>query len=170
MSDDLTTWLRRRIEGRRYLAQRTIELGNNEVWEEPSSGVLVTSEPSETDHWHGTWPMGDSSLARLMEANDPCDTLARCEAELAILDEYEAQDRDVTLMLGPDCQRLREWAGLQLTVRLLAKGYRHHPGYQEETRTCHQCGGTFTCNRYDNTKHCSLSCSATCQHAGGCPR
>ena len=86
--EEPVAWLRKRIRERLYLAQRTIELGNHAEWTELSSGVLVTSEPTETDTWHGTWPMGDSSLARLMEANDPQDTIARCEAELAILDEH----------------------------------------------------------------------------------
>ena len=81
-------WLRQRIRERLYLARRAIELGNAAEWTEPSSGVLVTGEPTETDTWHGTWPMGDSSLTRLLEANDPRDTIARCEAELAILDEH----------------------------------------------------------------------------------
>ena len=36
-------------------------------------------------------------------------------------------------------------------------------------RPCHQCGGTFIVNRYDKSRHCSKSCAATCQHAGGCP-
>lgn len=48
--------------------------------------------------------------------------------------------------------------------------HRRDSGVDNETRTCHQCGGTFTCNRYDKTKHCSKPCGATCQHAGGCPR
>jgi len=91
--DDLAAWLRQRIRERRYLAEHAIELGSNAVWEETSSGVLVTSEPTEADHWHGTWPTGDSSLTRLMEANDPRDTIARCEAELAILDEHAIVQR-----------------------------------------------------------------------------
>ena len=85
---DPVAWLRRRIEERLYLARHAIELGNNAVWVEQSSGVLVTGEPTESDAWAGTWPTGDSSLTRLMEANDPQDTIARCEAELAILDEH----------------------------------------------------------------------------------
>lgn len=86
--EDPAEWLRQRIRERLYLAQHAIELGNAAVWAEQSSGVLVTGEPTETDVWHGTWATGDSSLTRLMEANDPRDTIARCEAELAILDEH----------------------------------------------------------------------------------
>src|ERR1700683_1817767 len=88
MSSDPVAWLRQRIRERLYLARHAIELGNTAEWTEQSSGVLVTGEPTEADTWHGTWAMGDSSLTRLMEANDPQDTIARCEAELAILDEH----------------------------------------------------------------------------------
>jgi hypothetical protein len=47
---------------------------------------------------------------------------------------------------------------------------RRASGKDDIERSCHQCGGAFTCNRYDATRHCSKSCAAKCQHAGGCPR
>lgn len=34
---------------------------------------------------------------------------------------------------------------------------------------CHVCGGTYSANKYDEIRHCSHSCAATCQHADGCP-
>ena len=144
-------WLRQRIRERLYLARRAIELGNAAEWTEPSSGVLVTGEPTETDTWHGTWPMGDSSLARLMEANDPQDTIARCEAELAILDEHyilHREDRSeayeefsVTPHPGAGgcdfgCVTCHYrgmggvWGkGYCRTVKFLAGGYRYRPGF-----------------------------------------
>jgi hypothetical protein len=133
--DELVPWLRQRIRERRYLAEHTIELGSNAVWAETSTGVLVTGEPTEADAWHGTWAMGDSSLARLMEANDPQDTIARCEAELAILDEH--QSVAVPLMAWRGCGTCKDpIAGPAAfpcrTVRLLATGYRHRDGYREE--------------------------------------
>ena len=130
--DELVTWLRRRIEERLFLALHTIKLGSNAEWNEQSSGVLVTGPGTDADCWDGTWAMGDSSLTRLMEANDPRDTIDRCVAELAILDGYEARNEDADLMLGPAVLHQREWSGLRLAVRLLATGYRHRPGYQEE--------------------------------------
>ena len=129
--DEAIEWLRQRVRERLYLAQHTIELGNHAAWTEQSSGVLVTSEPTAGDTWHGTWAMGDSSLARLMEANDPQDTIARCEAELAIIDEFTSRHQDAYLMLGPSIARQREWEGLRLAVRLLASGYRHREGYAQ---------------------------------------
>lgn len=87
--NEMVTWLRRRVEQRLYLARHAVELGNAEVWTELSSGVLMTVAPdAPQDGWDGIWAMGDSSLTRLMEANDPRDTIARCEAELAVLDLF----------------------------------------------------------------------------------
>ena len=45
---------------------------------------------------------------------------------------------------------------------------RRAAGTDDMERTCHVCGGTFTSNKYDEIRHCSHSCGATCQHAGGC--
>lgn len=150
---DLATWLRQRVRERLYLAQRTVELGNNAEWTEQSSGVLVTSEPTEADAWHGTWVTGDSSLTRLMEANDPRDTITRCEAELAILDVHyilwrhdtsEAYEEfSVVAVGGADkdhgCVTCHYYGqggvkgyGYCRTVRLLGYGYRFRDGYREE--------------------------------------
>lgn len=135
--DELVPWLRQRIRERRYLAGRAIELGNAAVWEETSSGVLVTGEPTEADAWHGTWAMGDSSLARLMEANDPRDTIARCESELAVLDLHDAEPLETDLPDGDYrvrqvCTRCDDGYWPCRTVRLLGYGYRWQPGYREE--------------------------------------
>jgi len=147
---ELPAWLRQRVAERLYLAQHAIRLGNAFEWTEQSSGVLVFAEPTETDTWHGTWAMGDSSVTRLMEANDPRDTIARCDAELAILDELaaatarrkaEAADYGAwaagdapavrPAFSGPDVKLIE---GLERAVRLLGWGYRHRPGYREEWR------------------------------------
>ena len=142
--DDFTAWLRQRIQARLALARRTIELGNNAEWTEMSSGVLVTGDETGGDPWEGTWPMGDSTLTRLMEANDPRDTIARCETELAILDEHAPDYLSKYGSPGPPlCQRCltaREgyeelWEGDPYpcrTVRLLGSAYKHQPGYREE--------------------------------------
>jgi hypothetical protein len=126
---DAVEWLRKRISERLYLAQRTIEIGNAAEWTELSSGVLMTVAPdAPQDGWDGVHPMGDSSLTRLMEANDPQDTIARCEAELAILDEhglYDVNDEAYCRICG-DCPQV---AYPCHTVSLLAAAYRHREGY-----------------------------------------
>ena len=152
-------WLRQRIRERLYLARHAIELGNAAEWTELSSGVLMTVHPDDDtkDTWDGVYPLGDSSLARLMEANDPQDTIARCEAELAILDEHfiltnenriEAYEEFSVVPWGAKggagdqgsgCVTCHYYGmggvkgyGICRTVRLLASGYKHRPGYREE--------------------------------------
>jgi hypothetical protein len=133
--EEPVAWLRRRVENRLYLARHAIELGNAAAWTELSSGVLVTGEPTETDTWHGTWPMGDSSLSRLMEANDPQDTIARCEAELAILDAC-LPDASMEAALERGDVSTEEYVSSEIAgatvLRLLASAYKHWPGYREE--------------------------------------
>lgn len=53
-------------------------------------------------------------------------------AKLAIIDEYEARDKDADLMLGPPVPRQREWEGLGLAVRIIAVGYQRRRGYRQE--------------------------------------
>jgi hypothetical protein len=149
--DELVTWLRRCIEQRKYLAEHTMELGNAAEWTELSSGVLVTARPDNPqddphDRWDGVHPMGDSSLTRLMEANDPRDTIARCEFELAMLDDYAAtlavkENVEAKLRRGeePSSSEGRDYmdAGRELcayesVARRLGYGYRHWPGYKAE--------------------------------------
>jgi hypothetical protein len=47
--------------------------------------------------------------------------------------------------------------------------HRRASGVDDIERACHQCGALFTRNRYEKVRHCSQSCAAKCQHAGGCP-
>lgn len=72
-------------------------------------------------------------------SDDAGEQAARCEAELAILDEhapqrgYDQPDGDLT----PICVRCADdrmygYAYPCRTVRLLLSGYRHWPGYQAE--------------------------------------
>jgi hypothetical protein len=59
---------------------------------------------------------------------------------------------------------------LRFCSKACKAAYRRAARLDHVERTCHQCGGVFAANRYDATRHCSRSCSATCQHAAGdCP-
>ena len=46
---------------------------------------------------------------------------------------------------------------------------RRASGVDDIEIVCHQCRGVFVANKYDKIRHCSKSCSATCQHTGRCP-
>ena len=94
----------------------------------------------------GQPPDLDEANAAHMALNDPQDTIARCEAELAILDLYE---RTLAIVRAPvDLKALatekpviremrardyldaeRESCVLREVVRLLAGGYKHRPGF-----------------------------------------
>lgn len=140
MSDELVPWLRQCIRERLYLATHAMELGNAAEWSEMTSGVLVTARadnPQEDPHdrWDGVHAIGDSSLTRLMVANDPRDTIARCEAELAVLDEHRPFDPDSD-WLRDFCATCGELDHRKIrfpcrTVRLIGYGYRYRPGYRE---------------------------------------
>jgi hypothetical protein len=147
MSDDLTAWLRKVVGERLALArmavsvQADVEDGALTIpaepaaaslrWREQSSGVLVTSDGREDDAWYGTWAMGDSRLTRLIAANGPCDTIARCEAELAILDLHFSNDFE----RYPECVHCAVEYWPCRTVRHLGYGYRARPGYREEWKS-----------------------------------
>ena len=137
---ELVPWLRQRIRERLFLATHAVELGSFAEWEERSSGVLVTGDGTDSDPWRGTWVTGDSSVTRLMEANDPRDTIARCEAELALLNEHAVirmPYQDARGVPGHFCECATCGFGGPdrsypcKTVRLLGYGYRHWSGYRE---------------------------------------
>jgi hypothetical protein len=138
--EELVPWLRQRIRERLFLATRTVELGSFAEWEERSSGVLVTGDGTDSDPWRGTWVTGDSSVTRLMEANDPRDTIARCEFELALLDEHAVirmPHQDARGVPGHFCECATCGFGGPdrsypcKTVRLLGYAYRFRDGYRE---------------------------------------
>jgi len=127
-SEAAVAWLRQRIRERMFLAQNTIRLGNAAEWQELSSGVLMTCRPDDPqDRLDGVHPLGDSTLTRLMEANDPQDTIARCEAELGILDLHAlwAGEPSAHPAMGAAACAVSD------AVRHVARGYRHWEGYAE---------------------------------------
>lgn len=98
MSDDLVTWLRERIES------------DLSEWRVREAHFLAGREREGDYHY--------------FEARE---RVARCEAELAILDLYEQQAAKDNNAMEED----RTWL-LARVVRLLATGYRHRTGYREE--------------------------------------
>ena len=145
MSDEgAVAWLRQVIEGDKGEAQLAVSAENIiAAWVEPTSGVLQTGMGTEADCWDGTWALGDSRLARFIARHDPQDVIADCEAKLATLDEHTP---DYLSMYGspgpPQCKTCitdrsgyeEHWEGDPwpcLTLRLLARTYRHREGYAD---------------------------------------
>jgi len=139
---DPVAWLRKAVEERLAAARLVTAPCDDDCarpcgfhpaaaaeWHEMTSGVLETAEgTARKDPWAGVWAMGDSRVTRFIAANDPRDTIARCEAELAILDRYEKQDAKAS---ENAMEEDRAWT-LWPVVALLASGYRYWPGYEEE--------------------------------------
>jgi hypothetical protein len=108
MSDDLATWLRRRIES---------GLGE---WREREAHFLAVREREGDYHY--------------FEARE---RVAHLETELAILDEHlPRQDEErCGICISERTGYEEEWPDDRFpcrTLRLLASGYRHRSGYQEE--------------------------------------
>lgn len=119
---DLATWLTAVWDEEERLA---IKAGGDR-WI-LDGGIVHESHPSrEVVDW--VYDEADEHIAY----HDPASVLARIAADRAILAEYVARDKDVDLMLGPDCERQREWSGLRLALRLKAEQYKSRPGFNPE--------------------------------------
>lgn len=170
MNGEALGWLRQQIEARLKAAR---EAGTGDRWEadrhydalwvvdfKPSAGpVDLELLPDACIHIADAAPYEDprfasmfAPLARHVALNDPQDTIARCEAELAILrehhilwatsDDEDYADFSVVRIGGADldhgCIRCHYYGmggvkgyGACQTVRLLAGGYQHWPGYTD---------------------------------------
>jgi Family of unknown function (DUF6221) len=168
VNDNMTAWLRKQIETRMALAREASPKTDGHWWRRETvfyvNGTLAPVGPLYAgemcrDEDGGilggeyivVYDEGAPSDAQFehIAANDPRDTSARCEAELAILDEH-ASDGDAR---WPECIRCADthpancdcgWeagggehrraahAYPCRTVRLLASSYRHRDGYKEE--------------------------------------
>ena len=167
----LLSWLREAITERLELARKadtgerweadkhydalwTVDLkpglGQVENWEEARDAQVPVPglAPYEAPRFLAVF----SAHACHIAASDPQDTIARCEAELAILDEHyilfkgssdeKWEEFSVVSIGGADkdhgCVTCHYYGmggvkgyGICRTVRLLAAGYKHHPGYAE---------------------------------------
>lgn len=172
MSEDLITWLRRQVEARKALAVKAAHDTDGHWWRREHApfagsddmepiGPLYSGEPWLDDD--GTVFGGENTVVYdegcpseaefdHIAASDPRDTIDRCEAELAILDEHYILTRDdrnedyedfcVVSIGGANkdrgCVTCHYYGqggvkgyGYCRTVRLLGWGYRHRDGYQE---------------------------------------
>jgi hypothetical protein len=147
VSDDLTAWLRAEVEARLKLAREASPHSDGHWWRrttDPGDG----GPPEPVGHLYGGEPLTDTDGEALggefivvydegapsdaqfdhIAANDPQDVIARCEAELAILDLYERQ----AAKNGENAmEEDRAWT-LAPVICLLGSGYASRPGYREE--------------------------------------
>ena len=158
---DLAAWLREAITERLELAQKatpgpwrwgdwsatfgTPEMERNALEHSPGHGPFPNPERRDIEAI-GVLRLQDSlecddrpereASALFIAANDPLETIARCEAELAILGEHKPVD--VPGMAWRGCATCKDsvtrWPKTFpcRTVRLLGSGYRHRDGYRED--------------------------------------
>lgn len=172
MSDELTAWLRRQVQARLELAREASPHSDGHWWRRETvlymdggtapvghlySGEQVTDEDGDVfgGEYIVVYDEGAPSDAQFdhIAANDPRDTIARCEAELAILDEHyilwrhdtnEAYEEFSVVSIGSanqdhGCVTCHYYGqggvkgyGYCRTVRHLGYGYKFRDGYREE--------------------------------------
>lgn len=120
---DLAAWLTAIWDEEERLAT---EAGGDR-WVLAGSGIIHEGQPFSDVV---DWVFGEAGGH--IAAHDPASVLARIAADRAILAEFVARDKDVDLMLGPDCLRQREWSGLRLALRLKAEQYKDRPGFNPD--------------------------------------
>lgn len=146
--EELSAWFRAAIEARREAAKLAAREGGAWTQDDPlrySGRISSLGGPVVYDEGSP-----DEYQAAHIALNDPQDTIARCEAALAILDlhkpvipvafEDEGREWRECQECGPNNGLSEFWAvpgqGEAFwpceTIRLLASGYRHWPGYREE--------------------------------------
>ena len=148
---DLFSWLRAQIEARKALAVAACgDPGHPVAWVLESHGgssAIIRDEYGNVVVYDEGSPVDEE--AAHIAANDPRDIIARCEAELAILDACEeAISRGESPEEGgwhdgrdPD-ERERDEALAELAddiLALLADGYRHREGWAQHW-VCPACG------------------------------
>lgn len=141
--DKAVAWLREQVQARLATAKKAATVAGS-VWRAghffdeagiSTAGILSESGSPLAD----TLTRDDEEMAPHIALNDPADVIARCEAELAILDEH-GPAADYPADYPAKCQRCitgrrgypDEWPDDDYpcrTAHLVASGYRHRPGY-----------------------------------------
>lgn len=156
--EDLTAWLRATIEADLAQAKaadeaapgpwvNTGQAGLGDAWqihggpsgeEEPDweapgwslKPVPIRVATLKYDDGGGVW---EKDAADHIVLQQPRDTIARCEAELALLDLHKPGEYGecVTCHVGAQSCGCCGWGDFPCdTVQLLARGYRHRPGFK----------------------------------------
>jgi hypothetical protein len=155
--DDLAAWLRAAVEARLQLAREASPHTDGHWWRR-TTDLLDGGPPEPVGHLYAGEQIFDDDGEVFggecivvydegapsgwqfdhIAANDPRDTIARCEAELAILGEYEAARKAMgEARDSPGGVGAGVWAcvkSLSRAVELLGHGYRFRDGYRREWR------------------------------------
>jgi hypothetical protein len=139
---EMTAWLRAQVEADKAAARAAGDgRAGDYRWREldPDSlpGLVGTDTGDVVTFNNGTAAYAVSpspGQAAHVAVHDPRDVIADCDAKLDALDLCERVIRDDAEELG-GCGAAASWTGLavaRLTVQMLASGYRHRDGWQEE--------------------------------------
>lgn len=142
---DLAERLRRTIEGDKAIAEAA-EQASPAPWSAEVGtmwGCALICDATGEGLWdcEGSETLGMEGAAAVHAAlHDPRDTIARCEAELAILDEHHATNGETScaVCIVPDWGYPTHGGSSPApypcgTIISLASGYRHRDGYAEVT-------------------------------------
>ena len=154
--EEPVAWLRAAILERKAMALAAGDDDAARAWTGSDHGYEDGGEVHDGHDEQVVYDEGSPNTAQALHIalNDPQDTIARCEAELAILDEHYILYRGDTNELyeefsvcyppgipGLNCGcvtchyighgGVNEY-GICRTVKFLASGYQHPPGYREE--------------------------------------
>jgi hypothetical protein len=122
---ELLSWLRTTIEGDKAAAEKLQGESWTVVAQDQSFCYVKTSEGAEVGYMdESDIGLLDPDEADHMCRHDPRDTIARCEAELALIARYEGPDEPGTT---PDF-----WCAMRQSIEMLAQGYRHRPGFNPD--------------------------------------
>jgi len=148
---DVATWTRKQVEARLDLARKATQVPWEPEGDDPTDDeVWIDVDGKEWRHVICRGPQSHENMLHVA-ANDPQDTIARCETELAILDMhaptrphpefgftypaaakfcgYDGPGDNWQAEQEPDHFPDALWPCR--TVRLLAASYKYWPGYLE---------------------------------------
>lgn len=131
---ELTTWLRAQILERKKTAEAAAETPRPD-WtaitrrgKKRMVGIIeATTNMQPSRRWLFNAETEATNVLHIA-FNDPQDTIARCEAELALLDLHEPIVGDRANYTIAEQNRAED------VMLILASGYRHRPGWQERWR------------------------------------
>lgn len=129
MSEDMLTWLRSQIVTEKEAA----EAATKGEWDSDDGGSIHVGHPTNVIV---DWIPSTRDLDHVLR-QQPRDTIARCEADLAILDEHEIHDSGFTRSCTVCFEKGKDGDDVPVeapcrTVRLLAYGRRRREGWNPE--------------------------------------